>query len=55
MFVVCKAHIERAIDQFVDEYEEAPDIYELKNVRFSAWEPPATCEHCGEKPEVLVV
>lgn len=55
MFVVCKEHIEIAIDQFVDEYEEAPDIYDLKDVRFTAWEPPATCERCSNKPQFLVI
>ncbi|MBD2860685.1 MULTISPECIES: CxxH/CxxC protein [Paenibacillus] len=55
MFVVCKEHVELAIDMFVDEYEEAPDIYDLNKVSFTAWEPPATCERCGNKPQFLVI
>lgn len=55
MFVVCKEHLELAIDQFVDEYEDAPDIYKLEEVRFTAWENPAKCEYCSEYPIFLVV
>ncbi|NOU94727.1 CxxH/CxxC protein [Paenibacillus sp. LMG 31456] len=55
MHVVCKDHLELAIDQFVDEYEDAPDIVDLEEVRFSAWEPPAHCERCLEQARFLVV
>lgn len=46
MYVVCKDHLELAIDEFVDEYEDAPDIIDLHEVQFRAWQPPAHCEHC---------
>ncbi|OXM84557.1 CxxH/CxxC protein [Paenibacillus rigui] len=55
MYVVCKDHLELAIDQFVDEYEDAPDIVDLEETRFPAWEPPAHCERCQEKARFLVV
>jgi CxxH/CxxC protein (TIGR04129 family) len=55
MYVVCKDHLEIAIDEFVDEYEEAPDIVDLEKVRFSRWEPPVHCEHCKENARFLVV
>jgi CxxH/CxxC protein (TIGR04129 family) len=55
MFVVCKDHLELAIDQFVDEYEDAPDIVDLEVVKFSKWEPPAHCERCAEPARFLVV
>lgn len=55
MFVVCIDHLEDAIDQFIDEYEEAPDVYKLKDVRFTAWENPAHCEYCQQYPTYLVV
>jgi CxxH/CxxC protein (TIGR04129 family) len=55
MYVVCKDHLEIAIDQFVDEYEEAPDIVDLEKVRFPAWEPPSTCERCSAAGRFLVV
>ncbi|MVP00728.1 MULTISPECIES: CxxH/CxxC protein [Paenibacillus] len=55
MFTVCKEHLEIAIDQFVDEYEDAPDIVDLDKVSFAKWEPPVHCEHCQVKPEYLVV
>ena len=29
MYCVCKQHVELAIDKFVDDYEDAPDIVEL--------------------------
>lgn len=55
MHVVCKDHLEIAIDQFVDEYEEAPDIVDLEKVHFSAWEPPSLCERCSAPGRFLVV
>ena len=55
MFVVCKDHVELAIEMFVDEFEEAPDIYDLNEVSFTAWEPPVHCEKCANKPRFLVV
>jgi CxxH/CxxC protein (TIGR04129 family) len=55
MYVVCKEHVELAIDRFVDEYEEAPDLIDLQEVHFSAWEPPALCEECQEAARFLVI
>ncbi|MFC0210967.1 CxxH/CxxC protein [Paenibacillus chartarius] len=55
MFVVCKEHVEIAIDEFVDEYEDAPDLVDLTEVRFTAWEPPACCQFCSESPRFLIV
>ncbi|MFM9331369.1 CxxH/CxxC protein [Paenibacillus mesotrionivorans] len=47
MFVVCKDHVELAIDRFVDEYEDAPDVVDLKETHFKSWNPPPTCEEKG--------
>jgi len=47
MFVVCKEHLELAIDRFVDEYEEAPDLVDLQETRFPDWTPPTCCEEQG--------
>lgn len=55
MFVVCGKHIDRAIDQFVDEFEDAPDIYMLNEIRFTAWEAPEQCDFCPESPSYLVI
>lgn len=55
MFVVCKEHVEIAIDEFVDEYEDAPDLVDLTEVAFAAWEPPAHCQFCAEAPRFLIV
>jgi len=56
MYVVCKEHLELAIDEFVDEYEDAPDIIDLEEVKFRDWQPPAHCEHCEDgKARFLVV
>ncbi|MDQ1911146.1 CxxH/CxxC protein [Paenibacillus sp. GD4] len=55
MYVVCKEHLELAIDMFVDEYEDAPDIVDLEKVHFTAWEPPACCERCAAEGRFLVV
>jgi CxxH/CxxC protein (TIGR04129 family) len=55
LFVVCKEHIERAIDHFVDEYEDAPDVIRLADTSFSSWTAPECCHFCGDKPEYLIV
>ena len=55
MIVCCKKHMEFAIDDFVDEYEEAPDVYKLSEVTFTAWTAPASCEYCEGEPNYLVV
>ncbi|MBY9082110.1 hypothetical protein D3C81_133170 [compost metagenome] len=55
MYVVCKEHLELAIDMFVDEYEDAPDIVDLKDTEFSDWDPPAKCAECEKNAEYLVV
>jgi hypothetical protein len=55
MYCVCKEHVELAIDRFVDEYEDAPDLVDLTKTTFAEWEPPAACDMCERPPEVLVV
>jgi len=55
MYVVCKDHVEIAIDEFVDAYEEAPDIVDLEKTHFANWEPPTHCEHCQASARFLVV
>ncbi|MCZ8524057.1 MULTISPECIES: CxxH/CxxC protein [Paenibacillus] len=55
MHVVCKEHLELAIDMFVDEYEDAPDIVDLDEVEFKAWEAPSHCERCAGPGRFLVV
>jgi CxxH/CxxC protein (TIGR04129 family) len=55
MYVVCKEHLDIAIDEFVDEFEDAPDLVDLTETRFSAWEPPAHCDFCKDPPRFLVV
>ncbi|MFC5406670.1 MULTISPECIES: CxxH/CxxC protein [Cohnella] len=55
MYCVCREHVELAIDKFVDEYEDAPDLVNLQTTTFSAWHPPEHCEWCGNKVEILVV
>ncbi|MBN2981133.1 MULTISPECIES: CxxH/CxxC protein [Cohnella] len=55
MYCVCKEHVELAIDKFVDEYEDAPDLVDLKTTKFSDWDPPKSCDWCEEPAIVLVV
>lgn len=55
MYCVCKEHIELAIDKFVDDYEDAPDIVDLIETKFSEWEAPATCDMCDNIALYLVV
>lgn len=55
MYVVCKEHLGLAIDKFVDEFEDAPDVVDLKETHFSDWDPPVQCSECERKAEILVV
>jgi CxxH/CxxC protein (TIGR04129 family) len=55
MYVVCEEHLELALDRFVDEYEDAPDVVDLRVTTFPAWEPPATCDECARAARFLVV
>ncbi|TCP52553.1 CxxH/CxxC protein (TIGR04129 family) [Tumebacillus sp. BK434] len=56
MYVVCKEHVEMALDDFVEEYEgQAPDVHKLDDLSFTAWQAPAKCEYCDQHPKYLVV
>lgn len=55
MYCVCREHVEQAIDKFVDEYEDAPDLINLQTTAFTEWEPPSHCEWCGNWVEILVM
>ena len=55
MYCVCKEHVELALDKFVDEYEDAPDLVDLSATSFADWDPPRKCDLCERAAEVLVV
>ena len=55
MYVVCREHLEHAIDELVDEYEMSPDIHLLSDITFTQWTAPAACHFCSLAPVYLVV
>lgn len=55
MYTVCNDHLTEAIDEFVEVYEQPPDIYELEKIYFTDWTTPNTCDFCDKKPKYLVV
>ncbi|SCY61477.1 CxxH/CxxC protein [Alkaliphilus peptidifermentans] len=55
MYVVCNKHLEEAIDEFVEVYEQPPDLYELDKTTFTDWLAPQHCHFCEENPKYLVV
>ncbi|MFS8541533.1 MAG: CxxH/CxxC protein [Tissierellales bacterium] len=55
MYVVCSEHLEDAIEEFVEIYEQPPDIYELEKVSFTDWTSPHRCNYCDRLPKYLVV
>ncbi len=55
MFVVCREHLEEAIDEFVESYGAAPDVHLLAATRFTDWSPPGHCQYCGQEPVYLVI
>ncbi len=55
MYVVCKEHLVDALDDFLVEYEQTPDVYELKKLSFTDWKAPNKCNYCNEKPKYIVL
>ncbi len=55
MYVVCKEHIEIAIDEFLDEYLQVPDLYQLESTIFTGWTPPEKCQFCDACSQYLVI
>lgn len=55
MYVTCNKHLEQAIDDFVQVYEQPPDLYELEKVSFTEWITPKTCDYCDHIPIYLIV
>ena len=55
MYCVCKEHVELALDKFVDEFEDAPDMVNLSATAFSDWDPPHKCDWCDHEAQVLIV
>lgn len=55
MYSVCEEHLEKAIEEFVEVYEQSPDIYELEKVSFSDWASPKRCDFCERLPIYLVL
>jgi CxxH/CxxC protein (TIGR04129 family) len=55
MYVVCEEHLEQAIDEFVEIYEDPPDLYLLEKVSFTDWHAPSRCDLCDHPPKYLVV
>lgn len=55
MYCVCEEHLSRAIDVFLEEYEDAPDVYKLDQLNFTEWHSPDTCEYCKDRPIYLIV
>lgn len=55
MYVVCNEHLEDAIEEFVETFEQPPDIYELEEVSFTDWASPHNCHYCERPPKYLVL
>ena len=53
MIVCCKQHMEFAIHDFVDEYEEAPDFINCRSNIYSLDHPAVV--YCEGEPNYLVV
>ena len=55
MYVVCNDHLEDAIEDFIETFEQPPDIYEVGEVSFTDWTSPHSCHYCEHPPRYLVV
>lgn len=53
---VCKDHLELAIDIFVDETGDPPDLLTLPEAheQFPGWVIPVQCERCAQQPVAIV-
>ncbi|MBO8172137.1 MAG: CxxH/CxxC protein [Bacillaceae bacterium] len=55
MLASCQSHLEQILDDFVDEFEEAPDVVRLEDMPAEENEViEATCRYCGRKAIVFV-
>ncbi len=50
MIVACLEHLERAIDEYLVAYEQAPDILTIAQAETLGLTIPLTCRYCGGKP-----
>lgn len=50
MIVVCLEHLERAIDEFLVQHEQAPDILTIAQAQAAGFTISPTCRYCGEMP-----
>jgi CxxH/CxxC protein (TIGR04129 family) len=55
VFTVCMEHVEQAIDTYVNDYGQPPDLYRLDTVRFADWQPSGVCSFCNSKAVLLIV
>ncbi|GAX89094.1 CxxH/CxxC protein [Effusibacillus lacus] len=53
MITACKEHVEFAIDEFVDTYEEAPELRLIEETTVFE-EPRSKCKFCGEPAAYLL-
>ncbi len=54
MIAICLEHLERAIDEYLVQYEQAPDILNLAQAKARGLDIPATCQYCGERPSYVL-
>ncbi len=55
MFIVCSAHIERAIDDFVNMTGEPPELLTLEQANLAPGRCPGKCNFCPAAPAYVVV
>lgn len=53
VWVCCKEHLERLLDDYVDQYEVAPDTYPLEQVEDA--ELAKSCKVCGAVGQVVLL
>ncbi|MGE5560458.1 MAG: CxxH/CxxC protein [Chloroflexota bacterium] len=59
IFAVCVDHVERALEEYVDELLRAPDVYLIDDPDAAAAtggrEIPKTCRFCSEPAKYLII
>lgn len=55
MYTVCADHLDQALDEFLEVYGAAPDLFLLAALNCANWDAPDACDFCSRPPVYLVL
>lgn len=55
MFLACDEHLDLAIDEFTEKYQEPPDLYLVSQIKDRVLEEDSKCTFCDQKAVYAVI